>query len=326
MKFTYALRFRFDATTNEAKYEALIDGLRIMEQMGVKNLQANVDSRLVANQVNGTYVAKEADMICYLEKVRALISIFKAFSIRQVPKSENKKADALSKIASTSFAHLNNGKQFRDNPFKDWCEKLCIRQHFASVKHPQTNGLVEKANRSLGEGIKARLDAKSKNWIEDPPHVLWAHRTMIKSSNGDTLISLTYGMEAVIPAEIGMPTLRTVEVDLVQNNEALGVNLDLLEERREEAAIREAKSKARKEKYYNSKVKNTSFKPGDLVYCNNDARRTKDTGKPCPKWEGPYEVTKALGKGAYKLRDRDGKQLPRTWNVSNLKKCYIHKM
>ncbi|GJU97063.1 reverse transcriptase domain-containing protein [Tanacetum coccineum] len=78
MEFTYALRFRFDATNNEAEYEALIAGLRIAEQMGVKNLQANVDS-------------------CN----------FKAFSIKQVPRSENKKADALSKIASTSFAYLS---------------------------------------------------------------------------------------------------------------------------------------------------------------------------------------------------------------------------
>ncbi|GKF86055.1 reverse transcriptase domain-containing protein, partial [Tanacetum coccineum] len=68
MNFTYALRFRFDATNNEAEYEALIAGLKIVEQIGVENLQANVDSRLVANQVNGTYVAKETDMIRYLEK------------------------------------------------------------------------------------------------------------------------------------------------------------------------------------------------------------------------------------------------------------------
>ncbi|GJY51287.1 reverse transcriptase domain-containing protein [Tanacetum coccineum] len=313
MKFTYALRFRFDATNNEAEYEALIDGLRIAKQMGVKNLQANVDSRLVANQVNGTYVANEVDMIYYLEKVKALTGGFKAFTIKQIPKSENKKADALSKIASTSFAHLketlpanmkkarairrkswrfvvineilynksflgpwlrfglpreivsDNGKQFRDDPFKDWCEKLCINQHFASVKHPQTNVLVERANRSLGEGIKARLEARSNNWMEELPY-------------------------AVIPAEIGMPTIRTTEVDLVQNNEALEINLDLLEEIREEGAIREAKRKL------------------------------------CSKWEGPYEVTEALGKGAYKLRDRDGKQLLRTWNINNLKKCYVHKM
>ncbi|GJX78758.1 reverse transcriptase domain-containing protein [Tanacetum coccineum] len=107
MEFTYALRFRFDATNNEAEYEALIAGLKIAEQMGVKNLQANVDSCLVDNQVNGTYVAKETDMVRYLEKVKMLITSFKAFSIKQVPRSENKKADALSKIASTSFAHLS---------------------------------------------------------------------------------------------------------------------------------------------------------------------------------------------------------------------------
>nr|GFA61472.1 hypothetical protein [Tanacetum cinerariifolium]GFA63587.1 hypothetical protein [Tanacetum cinerariifolium]GFA72134.1 hypothetical protein [Tanacetum cinerariifolium] len=127
-------------------------------------------------------------------------------------------------------------------------------------------------------GIKARLDARSKNWIEDLPHVLWAHHTMIKSSNEDTPFSLTYEIEAVILAEIGMPTLRTTEVDLVGNNEALKINLDLLEERIEEATIREA----------------------------------KNTGKLGPKWDGLYEVTEALEKGAYKLRDRDGKQLSRT--------------
>nr|GEX26638.1 reverse transcriptase domain-containing protein [Tanacetum cinerariifolium] len=73
--------------------------------MGVRNLQENVDSRLVANQVNKTYTATEADIIRYLEKVRALPNGFRMFSIKQVLRSENKKADALSKISSTSFAH-----------------------------------------------------------------------------------------------------------------------------------------------------------------------------------------------------------------------------
>nr|GEV06676.1 reverse transcriptase domain-containing protein [Tanacetum cinerariifolium] len=105
-EFTYALRFRFDATNNEVKYEPLIAGLRIAEQMGVKNLQTNVDSRLVSNKVNGTYIAKESGMIQYIEKVKLLIGGFRNISIKQVPRNENKKADALSKIASTSFDHL----------------------------------------------------------------------------------------------------------------------------------------------------------------------------------------------------------------------------
>nr|GEX64795.1 reverse transcriptase domain-containing protein [Tanacetum cinerariifolium] len=83
MEFTYALRFRFDATNNKAEYVALIAGLRISKHMGVKNLQANVDSRLVANQVNGTYVAKEADMIRYLEKGTLPVDVKKARAIKR---------------------------------------------------------------------------------------------------------------------------------------------------------------------------------------------------------------------------------------------------
>ncbi|GKG34221.1 hypothetical protein Tco_0436917, partial [Tanacetum coccineum] len=61
-------------------------------------------------------------------------------------------------------------------------------------------------------------------------------------------------------------TFRTAEVDIAENDEALEINLDLIEEKLEQEAIREAKSKRQMEKYYNTKVRNTSFKPGDLVY------------------------------------------------------------
>ncbi|GJV09048.1 reverse transcriptase domain-containing protein [Tanacetum coccineum] len=99
--------FQFTASNNEAEYKALLAGLRIASQMGVRNVQASVDSKLMANQVLGTYIAKEENMIKYLEKVKTLVSGFASFSISQVPRSHNKKADALSKISSTSFAHLS---------------------------------------------------------------------------------------------------------------------------------------------------------------------------------------------------------------------------
>ncbi|GKB76986.1 reverse transcriptase domain-containing protein [Tanacetum coccineum] len=75
--------------------------------MGVRNVQVSVDSKLIANQVLGMYVVNEENMVKYLEKVKSLVSGFAKFSISQVPRSKNKKADALSKIASTSFAHLS---------------------------------------------------------------------------------------------------------------------------------------------------------------------------------------------------------------------------
>ncbi|GKF26271.1 hypothetical protein Tco_0082165, partial [Tanacetum coccineum] len=63
-----------------------------------------------------------------------------------------------------------------------------------------------------------------------------------------------------------------------------------------------------------------------MVYHNNEASHAKDGGKLEPKWEGPYEVKESLGKGAYKLKDRKRNDMPRTWNICNLKKCYIHEM
>nr|GEV70512.1 reverse transcriptase domain-containing protein [Tanacetum cinerariifolium] len=206
-----------------------------------------------------------------------------------------------------------------------WDNIVCrfgLPGEIVTVKHSQSNRLVERENMSLGEGIKARLGGRNKNWMEELPYVLWAHRMMIKSSNNDTSFSLTYRTEAVIPAEIRMPTYRTAVVDAVHNDEELQLNLDLLEERRERATIHEAKTKLKMTKYYNA-IRGVTFRPGDFVYRSNDASHAVDGGKLGPKWEGPYEVTKALGDGAYKLRSTDGTVLSRTWNIANLKKYYL---
>ncbi|GJT25584.1 reverse transcriptase domain-containing protein [Tanacetum coccineum] len=110
-----------------------------------------------------------------------------------------------------------------------------------SVYHPQANEVVERANRSIMKGIKTRLHQQRGAWVEEFLNVLWAHRTTPKTSNGETPFSLAYGTEAVIPTEIGIPTRRTIQRSDKENEEALRLNLNLIEERREIAAIKEAR-------------------------------------------------------------------------------------
>ncbi|GKA19958.1 reverse transcriptase domain-containing protein [Tanacetum coccineum] len=284
MEFTYALRFSMHAGTRSVVAKALRIGYYwpTMYEDARKLIRACQDC-----QVHKPVPRRPGKVKFLIVAIDYFTKWIEAKPVATITGNQIKKFmwdNIVCRFGLPGEIISDNGKQFQDNSFKD----------------------------CLGEGIKARLDKRSKNWMGELPHVLWAHRIMIKSSNEDTPFSLTYGTEVVILAEIGMPTLRTTEADLVQNDEALEINLDLLEEKREQAAIREAKIKAKMERYYNSKVRSISFKPGDLVYRNNDASRAEDTRKLGPKWEGPYEVTKALGKGAYKLRDRDGKQLPRT--------------
>ncbi|GKE35371.1 reverse transcriptase domain-containing protein, partial [Tanacetum coccineum] len=66
-------------------------------------------------------------------------------------------------------------------------------------------------------------------WVEELPNVLWAHRTTPKTTNGVTPFSLAYGTEAVIPAEISIPIRRTIQGSDEENEEALRLNLNLLE-------------------------------------------------------------------------------------------------
>nr|GEX76679.1 reverse transcriptase domain-containing protein [Tanacetum cinerariifolium] len=272
-EFTYALRFKFDASNNEAEYEALVAGLRIAKQMGVKNLTAKVDSRLVANQINGLYEAKEQSMAhgrVKKNRVRKLRSPHQASPSRNTQKKINKRE------GNTS----NSGR--RGVLLDDIVDRIPYGR-FAFVKHPQTNGQVERANRNLGEGIKARLGEDNKIWVEEMPHVLWAHHTMIKTSNRYTPFFLTYGTKAVIPVEIGMPSIRCAEMNQAKNDEELLLNLDILEERGEKETVRDARNKSKMESYYNAKVHNISFRPGDFVYCSNEASRVKESRKLGPK-------------------------------------------
>ncbi|KAI3825920.1 hypothetical protein L1987_07661 [Smallanthus sonchifolius] len=544
MELTYALRLNFKSTNNEAEYEALLAGLRIAKEMKIAWIEAHVDSMLVANQVNNVYEVKGEVMKQYRAKVEELMTDFEHCTIRHIPRSQNKKADALSKLASVAFSHLakeirvkilaepsttekkvesieareertrmsplldflkggilpsdqkearkvqykalnyavedeqlyrksylgpmlncvdldeanyiirelhegicgmnsgpkavvaramragyywpgmyktavdeiqkcgncqrhapvsrhpcmnlisvtsawpfckwaidivgpfpeaagrvkflivaidyftkwieakplatitgqqvqrfvwenivcrfglpkelvsDNGKQFAENPFKGWCAELQIKQVFSSVKHPQSNGQVERANRSLVEGIKNRLKPKSHAWVEEVPHVLWTHRTTPKTSHGETPFSLTYGTEAMILTEIRSPSQR-VQISEAENETDLRLHLNLLEERREMAIARETKYKKKVEKYYNGRVKNRSFKTGEWVLRDNEASLQEDTGKLGPKWEGPYQVIEANTRGSYKLAKPDGTPIPRTWHGMQLRKYFM---
>ncbi|GJV89168.1 reverse transcriptase domain-containing protein [Tanacetum coccineum] len=105
-EYTYALRFEFETTNNEAEYEALLAGLRIAQEMEITKVAIFLDSQLVVNQIKGTYTAKQLSTKSYLQKVKTALKGFEGYTVEHVRKSQNKKADALSKLASKTFEHL----------------------------------------------------------------------------------------------------------------------------------------------------------------------------------------------------------------------------
>ncbi|XP_074362689.1 uncharacterized protein LOC141702961 [Apium graveolens] len=95
-----AIHFKFYATNNDAEYEALINGLKIALEMGVRNLIVRSDSELVVNQVNGGFQARGPRTELYLRCTQCLIGMFKEFRLECVPWEKNGNADALAKMGS----------------------------------------------------------------------------------------------------------------------------------------------------------------------------------------------------------------------------------
>ncbi|XP_072052119.1 uncharacterized protein [Arachis hypogaea] len=173
----------------------------------------------------------------------------------------------------------DNGTQFTDKKFTEFLNGLGIRQKFSSVEHPQTNG---------------------------------------QSSTKETPFRLTYGVDAVIPVEIGEPSPR-----LLLKGVEEAIEKDLIDETREMAHLTETAIKQRMALRYNTKVIKREFEPNDLVLRRNDiGLPTPGEGKLAANWEGPYRIKKVMGKGAFKLERLDGKEVPRTWNADNLRRFY----
>ena len=134
---------------------------------------------------------------------------------------------------------------------------------------------------------------------------------------------MTYGAEAVIPLEGGFRTMRSGGFTPDGNEELLKRNLDLIEERRENATVQLAYYQHKLKQGYDLSVKLRPLAPGDLVL-RKVVGNAKNPAweKLGPKWEGLYRITTVAGIGAYYLEDLDERAVLHPWNVNNLKRYY----
>nr|GEX70535.1 reverse transcriptase domain-containing protein [Tanacetum cinerariifolium] len=292
-EYTYALRFAFETTNNEAECKALLSGLRIAKEIEIHKLIIFVDSQLVANQFKGIFKARQTTIKHYLEKPMDLMSSFHTYLIKHIKREQYKKANPLSKLASMTFSKLtkevlveviqnksiakkevaNIVQEEGDNwmtPIREYLKSRTLpndpqKARNLCIKDPLYKMIEEKLYRRSYLSPWLRWGKAHQAWIDELSQVLWAHRTMPKSSNRETPFSLVYGSEVVIPIEISVEIKRLQDFDPKENKKRQREDLDILEERREIASIKEAHYKQRLEGYYNKNVKPSTFKPGTHV-------------------------------------------------------------
>jgi transposase InsO family protein len=162
----------------------------------------------------------------------------------------------------------DNGTHFCKS-FSRFCRRKGIWLDLASVEHPESNGQAERANQMILKGIKPRLHVPLARaagaWVDELPAVLWSIRMTPNRSTGYTPFFLVYGAEAVLPTDIEHDSPRVVEYDEADNELAMQVAKDLLEEERDLAASRSAIYQQNLRRYHSCKVRGRSFSEGDLV-------------------------------------------------------------
>ena len=179
----------------------------------------------------------------------------------------------------------DNGKQFDNAKFRDFCAELGIKNYYSSPAHPQSNGQAEVTIRTLKATLKTKLEDLKGKWVQYLPEVLWTYKTTRRSATQETPFALAYGTEAVAPVEIGLKSPRIELENVEHNDEALRLNLDLLDEKREQVLRRIEDYQRKTARYYNQKVKPRSYMPGDLVLKKLlPVRKNPTHGKLGPNW------------------------------------------
>jgi hypothetical protein len=215
---------------------------------------------------------------------------------------------------------VDNETQFDAETFKPFCDQIGTKIHFASVRHPESNGLVERANGIIKTRImKSIFNQPKGKWLDELIKVVWKHNTAISRSTGFTPFKLLFGDEAITLEEARRGSIRTLASS--EDEENCKTTKDTIEETRLQAVDHINKYQAEIIKWHDRKVKLKNIRPEHLVL--RRVANPDTVGKHQLKWEGPFLVISSPRPGSYRLKDMNGNDIPRSWNADELQRYYV---
>ncbi|XP_070007237.1 uncharacterized protein [Nicotiana sylvestris] len=151
-------------------------------------------------------------------------------------------------------------------------------------------------------------------------------KAMFLTSTGATPYMLVYGIEAVIPAEVEVPSSRIIQEVKLKDAEWIKSfygQLALIYGKRMNAVCHGQLYQNKMSRTFNKRVKQRQFAPGQLVLKKIFPHQDKAKGKFSPNWQGPYIVHMVLTGGALILAEMDGEVWPKPTNLDTVKRYYV---
>ncbi|UYV73470.1 K02A2.6-like [Cordylochernes scorpioides] len=203
--------------------------------------------------------------------------------------------------------HSDQGRNFESEIFRELCQVLGIWKTRTTPLHPQSDGMVERFNKTMVEHLSKVVEQNQRDWDRRLPLFLMAYRAAIHETTGQTPAKVMFGRELRLPCdlEFGTPGGPPVEVTSV-----LSETHKLVREKIQLASHR-------MKTHYDLKANHEGFKENDLVWMFNPKRKRGLSPKLTPMWEGPYKVVKRINDLVYRIQ-RSSKAKPRVVHLSRL--------
>lgn len=195
--------------------------------------------------------------------------------------------------------HTDQGRNFESRLFQKMCDLLGIHKTRTTALHPQSDGMVERFNKTIEEHLSKMVDEHQRDWDQHIPLFLMAYRSAVHNTTGLSPSKILFGRELRLPCDLvfGSPDDGTTNVEDYAD-ELKERLLEIHKTVRSKIALASDRMKAR----YDLRANSTGFQQDDRVWLYNPQRKKGRSPKLTPAWEGPYTVIKRINDVVYRIQ------------------------
>ena len=196
--------------------------------------------------------------------------------------------------------HSDQGRNFESQVFTEMCRLLGVNKTRTTPLHPQSDGMVERFNRTIEDQLSKFVDSNQRDWDTHIPLLLMAYRTAVHETTGCTPAQLMMGRDLRLPIDllIGRPE---EEVSQVHSTYAEDLQARLERVHSFARTHMQLRSDSMKERY-DSSSNCDRLQEGDPVWLHCPQRKKGVSPKLARQWQGPYLVTKRLNDTVYRVQ------------------------
>jgi len=288
----------------------------------LQNIQTGYPMQMVATDIMGPFPATASGNKYILVASDYFTRWVEAYAI------PNQEATTVAgKLVDNMFCHFglpeqlhsDMGAQFESRIIKEMCKMLHINKTHTTPYHPQSDGLVERANRTIQNMLTTTTNSKTGDWENCLPKVCLAYNTSKHASTGYTPFYLMFGRQPHMPLDViyGIaPNHAEEHCQYVSNlRETMELAYYLARKNMGTAAHRQKEN-------YDLKVHGDKFTPGQLVWLCNPVVPKGSSRKLLSPWVGPYKVIKCISDAVYRIQDTRPNRRRQVVHFDRLKPCH----